>query len=78
MPAIHAERPPRGEDTTTNAARTSTTLGFRHIRARGMIATVITNGLRRFHGIFTITDGDIRTADIGGPGLGIPDDMLPR
>jgi hypothetical protein len=53
-------------------------LGFRHIRARGMIATVITNGLRRFHGIFTITDGDIRTADIGGPGLGIPDDMLPR
>jgi L-alanine-DL-glutamate epimerase-like enolase superfamily enzyme len=33
---------------------------------------------RRFPGIFTITDGYIRTADIGGPGLGIPDDMVPR
>ena len=32
----------------------------------------------RFPGIFTITDGYIRTADIGGPGLGIPDDMVPR
>ena len=29
-------------------------------------------------GIFTITDGHMRTADIGGPGLGIPDDMVPR
>ena len=33
---------------------------------------------RRFPGIFTITDGYIRTAEIGGPGLGIPDDMVPR
>ena len=33
---------------------------------------------QRFPGIFTITDGYIRTADIGGPGLGIPDDMVPR
>ncbi|RPI52936.1 MAG: hypothetical protein EHM55_15235 [Acidobacteria bacterium] len=32
----------------------------------------------RFPGIFTITDGYIRTADIGGPGLGIPDDTVPR
>ena len=32
----------------------------------------------RFPGIFTITDGYIRTGDIGGPGLGIPDDMVPR
>jgi L-alanine-DL-glutamate epimerase-like enolase superfamily enzyme len=32
----------------------------------------------RFPGIFTITDGYIRTADIGGPGLGISDDMVPR
>jgi L-alanine-DL-glutamate epimerase-like enolase superfamily enzyme len=32
----------------------------------------------RFPGIFTITDGHIRTAEIGGPGLGIPDDMVPR
>lgn len=30
----------------------------------------------RFPGIFTITDGYIRTAEIGGPGLGIPDDMV--
>ena len=30
----------------------------------------------RFPGIFTITDGYLRTDDIGGPGLGIPDDML--
>ena len=32
----------------------------------------------RFPGIFTITGGYMRTADIGGPGLGIPDDMVPR
>jgi L-alanine-DL-glutamate epimerase-like enolase superfamily enzyme len=32
----------------------------------------------RFPGIFTITDGYINTADIGGPGLGIPDDMVPH
>jgi L-alanine-DL-glutamate epimerase-like enolase superfamily enzyme len=32
----------------------------------------------RFPGIFTITDGYMRTADICGPGLGIPDDMVPR
>ena len=32
----------------------------------------------RFPGIFTITDGYMRTADIGGPGLGIPDDMVPQ
>jgi L-alanine-DL-glutamate epimerase-like enolase superfamily enzyme len=30
----------------------------------------------RFPGIFTITDGYIRTEEIGGPGLGIPDDMV--
>lgn len=29
----------------------------------------------RFPGIFTITDGYIRTEEIGGPGLGIPDDI---
>jgi L-alanine-DL-glutamate epimerase-like enolase superfamily enzyme len=33
---------------------------------------------QRFPGIFTITDGYMRTAEIGGPGLGIPDDMVPR
>ena len=32
----------------------------------------------RFPGIFTVTDGYIRTGEIGGPGLGIPDDMVPR
>jgi L-alanine-DL-glutamate epimerase-like enolase superfamily enzyme len=32
----------------------------------------------RFPGIFTITEGYIRTEEIGGPGLGIPDDMVPR
>ena len=32
----------------------------------------------RFPGIFRITDGYIDTAEIGGPGLGIPDDMVPR
>jgi L-alanine-DL-glutamate epimerase-like enolase superfamily enzyme len=32
----------------------------------------------RFPGIFTITDGYIRTEEIGGPGLGIPDDMVTR
>jgi L-alanine-DL-glutamate epimerase-like enolase superfamily enzyme len=31
----------------------------------------------RFPGIFTITDGYISTDEIGGPGLGIPDDMVP-
>ena len=33
---------------------------------------------QRFPGILTITDGYIRTDEIGGPGLGIPDDMAPR
>jgi len=33
---------------------------------------------QRFPGVFTITDGYMHTADIGGPGLGIPDDMVPR
>jgi L-alanine-DL-glutamate epimerase-like enolase superfamily enzyme len=33
---------------------------------------------RRFPGIFTIADGYICTAEIGGPGLGIPDGMVPR
>ena len=32
----------------------------------------------RFPGIFAVRDGHMRTADIGGPGLGIPDDLLPR
>jgi L-alanine-DL-glutamate epimerase-like enolase superfamily enzyme len=32
----------------------------------------------RFPGIFTITDGYMRTEEIGGPGLGIPDDMVRR
>jgi L-alanine-DL-glutamate epimerase-like enolase superfamily enzyme len=32
----------------------------------------------RFPGIFTITDGHLRTDEIGGPGLGIADDMVPR
>jgi len=32
----------------------------------------------RFAGIFKITDGYMHTADIGGPGLGIPDDMVLR
>ena len=31
----------------------------------------------RFPGIFTITDGYIHTGEIGGPGLGIPGDMVP-
>jgi L-alanine-DL-glutamate epimerase-like enolase superfamily enzyme len=30
----------------------------------------------RFPGIFTITDGYMRTAEIGGAGLGIPDEMV--
>ena len=32
----------------------------------------------RFPGIFAITDGYMRTEEIGGPGLGIPDDIVPR
>ena len=32
----------------------------------------------RFPGIFTISDGYIRTGEIGGPGLGIPDNMVTR
>jgi L-alanine-DL-glutamate epimerase-like enolase superfamily enzyme len=31
----------------------------------------------RFPGIFTVTDGYMRTAEIGGPGLGIPEDLVP-
>ena len=33
---------------------------------------------QRFPGIFEINDGYIHTDEIGGPGLGIPDDMVPR
>jgi L-alanine-DL-glutamate epimerase-like enolase superfamily enzyme len=33
---------------------------------------------QRFPGIFAITDGYIRTEEIGGPGLGIPSDMVTR
>jgi L-alanine-DL-glutamate epimerase-like enolase superfamily enzyme len=33
---------------------------------------------RRFPGIFSITDGYMRTEEIGGPGLGVPDNMLSR
>jgi L-alanine-DL-glutamate epimerase-like enolase superfamily enzyme len=32
----------------------------------------------RFPGIFRVTDGHVRTADIRRPGLGIPDDLIPR
>jgi L-alanine-DL-glutamate epimerase-like enolase superfamily enzyme len=32
----------------------------------------------RFPGIFKVADGHMRTADIGGPGLGIPDDMAAK
>lgn len=32
----------------------------------------------RFPGIFEVKDGHLRTDDIGGPGLGIPDEMAPR
>ena len=32
----------------------------------------------RFPGIFTMSDGYMRTGEIGGAGLGIPDDMVPR
>ena len=31
-----------------------------------------------FPGMFRITDGYMRTDEIGGPGLGIPDNMVPR
>jgi L-alanine-DL-glutamate epimerase-like enolase superfamily enzyme len=31
----------------------------------------------RFPGIFTVTDGYMRTAEIGGPGLGIPEALVP-
>jgi hypothetical protein len=33
---------------------------------------------RRFPGVFNVRDGHVRTAEIGGPGLGIPDEALPR
>ena len=33
---------------------------------------------RRFPGVFNVRDGYVRTAEIGGPGLGIPDEALPR
>jgi L-alanine-DL-glutamate epimerase-like enolase superfamily enzyme len=32
---------------------------------------------KRFPGIFNVRDGYMRTGDIGGPGLGIPDEMIP-
>ena len=32
----------------------------------------------RFPGIFRVRDGYMRTDEIGGPGLGIPDDLLPK
>ncbi|HVR72124.1 MAG TPA: enolase C-terminal domain-like protein [Vicinamibacteria bacterium] len=32
----------------------------------------------RFPGIFEVSDGHLGTAEIGGPGLGIPDELVPR
>jgi L-alanine-DL-glutamate epimerase-like enolase superfamily enzyme len=32
----------------------------------------------RFPGIFKVSDGQVRPAEIAGPGLGIPDEWLPR
>jgi L-alanine-DL-glutamate epimerase-like enolase superfamily enzyme len=32
----------------------------------------------RFPGIFEVSDGHVRTDDIGGPGLGIPADLVPH
>jgi hypothetical protein len=32
----------------------------------------------RFAGIFRVRDGYMRTAEIGGPGLGIPEEMIPK
>src|SRR5688572_15163903 len=32
---------------------------------------------QRFPGIFKVKDGHMRTAEIGGPGLGIPDGLVP-
>jgi L-alanine-DL-glutamate epimerase-like enolase superfamily enzyme len=32
----------------------------------------------RFPGIFKVRDGRVRTLEIAGPGLGIPDEMAPR
>ena len=34
--------------------------------------------VERFPGVFTIRDGFIRTAEMTGAGLGIPDDMIPN
>ena len=31
----------------------------------------------RFPGVFNVRDGYVRTAEIGGPGLGIPDEIIP-
>lgn len=45
--------------------------------ARQYVPAANTPWQARFPGIFTVTDGYMRTADIGGPGLGIPDDMIP-
>jgi L-alanine-DL-glutamate epimerase-like enolase superfamily enzyme len=32
----------------------------------------------RFPGVFKVTDGHVRPAEIQGPGLGIPDELVPR
>jgi hypothetical protein len=46
--------------------------------ARQYVPAANTRWEARFPGIFRVSDGYMRTADIGGPGLGIPDDMAAK
>jgi hypothetical protein len=46
--------------------------------ARQYVPAANTRWEARFPGIFKVTDGHMRTAEIGGPGLGIPDDMAAK
>ncbi len=59
------------------AARVPAVAGI-EANARQYVPAANERWRHRFPGIFTLNDGHIRTDEIGGPGLGIPDDMVPR
>jgi L-alanine-DL-glutamate epimerase-like enolase superfamily enzyme len=59
------------------AARVPAVAGI-EANAREYVPAANARWRHQFPGIFAITDGHMRTAEIGGPGFGIPGEMVPR
>ena len=59
------------------AARVPAVAGI-EANARQYVPAANERWRHRFPGVFTITDGYVRTGEIGGAGLGIPEEMIPK